>query len=103
MSLTPLAFFAYLLAFRHLFLVVGRAAQRFMIGRSLEWAGVQEGAAAPKTGVDIGEPISSVSPAPPPRLVLVSSDERQVPQPPFQPLQPLQPLQPVHLWKRADM
>lgn len=32
-----------------------RAAQRFMIGRSLEWAGVQEGGAAPKTGVDIGE------------------------------------------------
>ncbi|CAN0033146.1 unnamed protein product [Pylaiella littoralis] len=31
-----------------------RAAQRFMIGRSLEWAGVQEGSAAPKTGVDIG-------------------------------------------------
>ncbi|CAM9283500.1 unnamed protein product, partial [Hapterophycus canaliculatus] len=30
-----------------------RAAQRFMIGRSLEWAGVQEGGAAPKTGVDI--------------------------------------------------
>lgn len=25
-----------------------------MIGRSLEWAGVQEGGAAPKTGVDIG-------------------------------------------------
>ncbi|CAM9811377.1 unnamed protein product [Ectocarpus sp. 6 AP-2014] len=31
-----------------------RAAQRFMIGRSLEWAGVEEGGAAPKTGVDIG-------------------------------------------------
>eukprot|EP00903_Cladosiphon_okamuranus_P010271 g9725.t1 len=31
-----------------------RAAQRFMVGRSLEWAGVQEGGAAPKTGVDIG-------------------------------------------------
>ncbi|CAN0197832.1 unnamed protein product [Ectocarpus sp. 12 AP-2014] len=25
-----------------------------MIGRSLEWAGVEEGGAAPKTGVDIG-------------------------------------------------
>ncbi|CAN0447109.1 unnamed protein product, partial [Laminaria digitata] len=31
-----------------------RAAQRFMVGRSLEWAGVEEGGGAPKTGVDIG-------------------------------------------------
>lgn len=36
-------------------LPLARAAQRFMIGRSLEWAGVEEGGAAPKTGVDIGE------------------------------------------------
>ncbi|CAM9727291.1 unnamed protein product [Ascophyllum nodosum] len=31
-----------------------RAAQKFMVTRSLEWAGVQEGASAPKTGLDVG-------------------------------------------------
>ena len=33
-----------------------RAAQKFMVTRSLEWAGVQEGASAPKTGLDVGKP-----------------------------------------------
>lgn len=37
---------------------VGRAAQRYMINRALEWTGVEEGANAPKTGVDIGKSFS---------------------------------------------
>lgn len=37
-----------------------RAAQRFMINRALEWAGVEEGGNAPKTGVDIGKSFSSI-------------------------------------------